>query len=1436
METQDSVDIFELQRVALEHEPIRPFDSNQTQIDSPLHNRPGDFNQCPAHQPHSEASVTINRSLSTPSSKPASSTANSHPPTSSLQQYDLYSLNSNHTIDTNPLISRRPITGKMDSADSALGDTQVVSQSIYDNLIRQNGESMTNGTFIDNGADGATLRTLHEGDSGHLDLLAEFDSTHREVNLSPENDDESSYDQSESSPIGFQPEFFPESQRFLSRTPGTAVKKIHTPGTTETPTLSRNPLAGEIESSGGIMGLSQLFKATQAPSSPLVHGHQPELVSDRPSPNVPIQQPRIFNAISSPLAYIPTKLTRDSSEPNLNYISLNESQGRRDKSLGRRLNRSADDRHDDVRSDDPLEQEFYKESSFVEKARRQRQIHEETAVQFAALSAPARSKSSSSTSRERTSPERFIQKPQQDDILVGAAGSEEETEQETEQETEHEEDIPQVPQSQQSMEEDKENYDRPPAPVEAANSAHDRLSQILEMATSQSSHMVVADEPDVVFSGRDSIGLHIRDQPSGRSSQVMVKDSQQSPPQSSPQEINIGKTQSQPDEMQLDPPPVVNFGRISPVRQSLQSSPPGSRPENVLLPPLISNSQQQQVSNGPERDFVQNTSSNERHIQSSNPKPGSLLALSQPGPGGKTSSMTSHVIETPDHQRLPISDAPMTSVPETSPTRVHSQWEVESNGDGLNNEDDDLPPMFSTETHRATHAQLFKSRALSSPIKGLQSQAQSHVLSSPSGRQRRALTEIASDCSPQADFRVGDISMEFFTADDDHFNSLVIDGSPTRPKKRRRGNQGQSFFTVEAAAAPTIPATPYLPPPKTLTPVQEGSIPESPMLPEAIHIPPTTIRKKSRLSRRTETIWEIESSPQQPMARRSSREVKSVATLQSEQPPVQVEEKDNEEPRQSVAVHDSPSVSSELTEVDFDSEDMMIPSENYTASSLPTTPVISRAAYNSDDSQVAPHQVFAIWMGHKRAYFPATCLGAPLGVSKAKYMVKLEDSAPIEVVKGAVKRLELRIGDAVKVDMHDVPKVTHIIRGLDDKLTKEELDRATKNGLYPQTDIYGHTTVILGPKQRKSLPNGGLNNSENTIKVPICRIYMDTILWNQFKDRSYTYQHQETFQEDTSHTSFEKSSLPVSPGTRFSHNVQLRSGIFSNMAFAVSYKEDDGSKIRISKLITDNGGSILHDGFTELFEPSSMNPLATPKKGLNEKGTPEGSGLRLTSMAENVGFTCLIADSYSRREKYMQALALGLPCLSGRWVEDCVAKGHALNWDIYLLPAGDSMYLHGATKSRVMTSTPASEALLSRTIATRPKLLDGHSVLIITGRGKAEEKRKAYIFLTLALGASRVERVPDLQTAKLLLESQMEASLPCSWDFVYVDDADQASARSMLTPRPKTQRIHLFHGSRKRKKSAVFTKTTPNDDPLPAKVVGNEFVCQSLILGRLYEE
>ncbi|KAJ5665295.1 uncharacterized protein N7477_007743 [Penicillium maclennaniae] len=754
----------------------------------------------------------------------------------------------------------------------------------------------------------------------------------------------------------------------------------------KTPSSSRNPLAGDLESSGGLMGLSQLFKATQAPSSPLTDVPQPDIVSDRPSPNLPIQPQRIVNNVSSPLVHSRVLFARESSELNLNYISLKESQSRRDKSLGERLTRSADN------MDDEIDQVFYKESSFVERARRQRELDNEAGAQFAALKAFARPKSDATTS-----PMNPILEALDDDPMPDVAGSEEETEQE-------EDNGPQVPQSQeapQSSEEDKENYNGPPAPVDAANIAHDRLSQALTMEGSLSRVNTMV-EPEIVHSQQGAI-LEDHDQYSGRSSQVMVKDSQQSPQPSATPKHNDQHTVDRPAPYEIQVDPTSDVDGLTPTRRSLHSSPPASRPGSRPLSRhhSLSPVKSTHLTHPPVMQPSQNASFAEnRGVNSSNP---SQQGISRPfltravsGNGEKSSSLPSRVTETPVHLRPQNNDiGRLTSIPETSPRRTEpNEWEGQSNGGEGFNEDDDLPPMYATgPPNRASQLRPSQTRALSSPIKNIQSQALPQVLSSPSGRQRRKLTDIASDLSPQVQMKFGDFG-NFFTADDEAYHELVSEGSPTRPKKKRRGNAGQNFLISDSTLT-NLPSTPRAQPPKTVARIPEWPTPREPQSRTAIHVPATMNHKAPRPSRSSENVWDIGASPQQVFRRRSkAKTIRLSFSPEKDEPQPLVAKAAIEAPARSVtAQHNQLVPSSELTDVEIEPE--MAHSDATTLQSSPTKP----PSGVPEESQIAPSQVLAVWMGQKRAYYPATCLGTPLGVSSNKYSVKFEDSLPVEVVR-----------------------------------------------------------------------------------------------------------------------------------------------------------------------------------------------------------------------------------------------------------------------------------------------------------------------------------------------------------------------------------------------------------------------------------------------------
>lgn len=1296
----------------------------------------------------------------------------------------------------------------MSSGETASGDTQVVSQSVFDSIMKQNKDSTVIEGF-DNG-DGATLRTLQEGDTGHIDLLSGFDDTHPDAIQTQEIDDQSSSKLSESSPIHYQPNLFPESQRFL----GTENRQDGR--STETPHPLRNPLAADTGSSGGVMALSQVFKATQVPSSPLVNRLQSDPMSDRPSPSIPLQNHPLADALTSPFMSMPAKLQRKSSEPQ--YISMEESQAERDRLLGQRVSRSAEH----INPEDQSDGEFDKEPSFIRRLRHQRMINEEASAQFASLSAPMRPSSRSEkddklrssphnepeTRNQSGSPRVVAQEEPHEDAVNPRGGTSEE---ETEQEEDLDRPVPSSQRPHSSAEEDKENFNDPSASNEsAAAGSHDRLAQVLAFpeTLSQLDGPLSKESADTHQYGSNQYGQ------SHRSSQsFVVKDSQQSPKtkENENHEYSPNKEQKEGQSRnhsgaQTDPRSDLEKVPSSPImKPPLRSSPPSAHRRDT---PEIENSfdfankQPEDIPDRPPR---------RRHTS----KSASQKLLDATGPLDTSSSVISQIAETPADRR-PNSSRDMAvapSIPETSPNRWQGQtFPSEGNGEAQSPEDDDLPPMYPPSERASQSRPSDAQRSLLAARKALNAD----ILSSPSGRQRRALTEIAADLSPQTGYNNYNVDIGILTADDQEFSSMVA-ASPIPPRKKRRRNIGRSVF----ASDPVLPMKSLTAKDESADAQPETIEEEEPGPEEPATTTETTPRASSNPLKRDSFVSQVVA--QQSSVRRVGRPPNSSKRRGRGRPPGSTRK---HPPTDTVAVviHNSQSFSSSRSPSVADQSPMD------TSVDVPDTDF---GPSGPDGSQILLNQVIGVWSGSKRAYYPGTCFGAPAGITPSRYLVKFEDSGAVEVPMSAVKRLELHIGDGVKVDMPDVPKITHIIRGFSNKLSPQDFDNQVARGKIPITDIYGHSTVILGPKQRKSLPGGGLAGPESVISVPLSKIYMDTILFNQLKDREFIY-NSETVSESVRRTPSERHSTPTSPSTRLARNIHPFTGLFSGMAFAVSYVENENAKSRITRLVLENGGRILKDGFNELFEYTANVPLA---ESSDPNSTPTSEPFHLASAAEEIGFACLIADKHSRREKYMQALALNLPCISGRWVDDCAAQSRVLDWGMYLLPAGESLYLDGATKSRLLNPVPAQSSRLSDTIAGRPNLLNGQSVLLVMGKGRAEEKRKAYIFLTYALGASKVERVFDLKSARTVLEQQAASGVDRDWDWISVDDDEQDAAQAMiLGGSDEPQKPQPARRGRKRKRPGpVGSRDCVPSVNTKARIMGNEFLCQSLILGRLFE-
>jgi hypothetical protein len=295
-------------------------------------------------------------------------------------------------------------------------------------------------------------------------------------------------------------------------------------------------------------------------------------------------------------------------------------------------------------------------------------------------------------------------------------------------------------------------------------------------------------------------------------------------------------------------------------------------------------------------------------------------------------------------------------------------------------------------------------------------------------------------------------------------------------------------------------------------------------------------------------------------------------------------------------------------------------------------------------------------------------------------------------------------------------------------------------------------------------------------------------------------------------SSIDPLSLPHPPP---SNSIQRKQAtkLFANMAFAVSYVNQQDEKDIVSAAIAEKGGWILEDGFDILFEPGPASK-SRPRSGIMDH-------LTISAAARPTGFVALIADDHSRRVKYMQALALGLPCISGRWILECISKDEIVDWAAYLLCAGRSSFLGNAIRSRTLQPYSATETTFSENFAVRNQFLEGKSVLAVTGKGSAAEKRQHYLFLMRVLGPSRLEQVADLKQArKVLLESQH------SWDLVYVGDNEKHTTEALFSQAPSASAA-----SKKRKKGPTPSATEPA--PEKVRIISDEVVIQSLILGQL---
>lgn len=1324
----------------------------------------------------------------------------------------------------------------LSSGSQSQGDTQPVSQWVYEEFTSggtaqraTRGSSDPNGNTLNDQDDAS--QSIQQGQTGHVDLLGIFEQPSRVgLNDSVEEDRVGVEIDPLSQGSGLHSDILAESRAFQQpRTPASQSKKRKRGSEVQfqqaqTPGLPANPFAGHVSDSEGLMDPSQLFRATQALTSPLTNTVPSDGLSERPSPDIHnLPRPLTAATSSSPTRSSRSGLVRAVTEPQTVYISMKESQEARE-----RLQQAmkAEQQHLlDEFSDDG----FGSADTQLRRRLKQKRINMEARAQFAGVTArpelaasgrgrgrrgrtmtPPSKTHIRGNGKEASAPVLISDNTPPEDVQGNV--TEDETEREDDMDVSDEDEVDEL------CEDNKENVEVPMT----VSRAHYSTSQVVSSQPTPSHRRL----------RKRKAGSQNQKATISRSSPEILRS------QSAPRRTGEGTQIDAVADSQPSQP--LAHSKPSPAGSKLPDSPKPQSPldARILVPQSQSSVFSKASSPSDTRVQVQvekalshGVTNNSPKLRNSQGKGGNNGHRMQTGTGAgegvapelsqiERSSDAQPALEHPDQRnRPPSTNAREFRSPEKHRIIGRASVSQESPDDSnvvstsRNTPKSASQPIFNCSiaeqsrpsTPFETAQEHLSPSSLKSSGKRLRQKSQSQQGSPARSKRPRTIGEIVADPSPPDELVDIDVNINILSNEDVEFQRTVSGSSPIGPaSKRRRGGRGTALPIVESETTKilTLPPSP-LPPPSSavsaITPIPTSS--------EADIRSPATSISTRRLSKRQEN-QSLNAGVRPSLDPRSAA---ASATVPKPGGDHSVTELKN--PTPSVQHQD-------------------VPAPHSMVEGFNRQPV------------TAPNRVFAHFNGTTPAYHPATCLQV-FGGDDPRYTVRFDDGTVDTITAYSIKRLELKQGDLVKVDIPGSRNKLYVVEGMRDQQrpasppdpatpSRRGSAISTNDPAFPEVDIHGFATVLVSPKQRGSINE---NPSENPpIAVPIAQLYLTQTMWASFKDRLYTHISIKSQTLTGLQTPSERPSTPSTPSSRTrraktSALAQSRpmtatsshgsAGIFRNMAFSITNVDRSEDSERTKSHISANGGTILEKGFDELFHIPPLTRTTAPKEAHDE------TLFELTPAARSLGFTCLLADRYCRRAKFVQALALGIPCLATRWITDCAAKQQLLPWEPYLLPSGESSFLGGAVRSRILQPFPTATATLSGIIGNRPRMLENSSVLLIMEKGQ-EETMRQHPLITHALGASKIARAINEDAAAKAVSDASALGEP--WDWVFSYDKEKAVE----------ERLFGTNQTRKKRKRGcegeALDVAERREKRGKTKVVGNEFVIQSLILGMLIEE
>ncbi|KAF1968729.1 hypothetical protein BU23DRAFT_540717 [Bimuria novae-zelandiae CBS 107.79] len=713
----------------------------------------------------------------------------------------------------------------------------------------------------------------------------------------------------------------------------------------------------------------------------------------------------------------------------------------------------------------------------------------------------------------------------------------------------------------------------------------------------------------------------------------------------------------------------------------------------------------------------------------------------------------------------------------------------------------------------------------------------------PAPTKRTSLLDIANLPDTQRSVNLDELDIPQLSVDedsDDPLNAIMAQNAPSHPRKKRRTTYSTKKAirdqvkdtdplsdALSSSPQPDVSYTPGWSPPTTQDRGARGAQAAARALNEARVTQSATLKSKSPFKL---------AQPQTPR----SGALKPVNKALLSKSPGKTSSKGSRQDRDEEPTTPSRSTGIDHADIEMhdagrlDTENEPVQDAEINDVEQDITPATDEFVDNPSGERPLPNRVFAYWPG--KGYYPATCIGR---VDTHRLRVRYDDGQVNTLEATQVRALDLRARDQVKIDITGMKKFTYIVIGFKDKVNLE--DPALE---YPVTNRHGYATIVLEQKVRDSLPAGASTQPKEHVDVPVDNIYLTTQLWGRIKDRTFQYKPGATPDSRVATPKTVESAIPVATTLRKSttrpsllrdstvrassiaSSTRSSGNVFSNMAFAITSTSEAINRDGLSKLITSNGGLLVDDGFHELFDTDSYD---APASSASSAKAPPSSmhGLQLKRENEDLHFVALISESFSRKPKFIQALALNIPCLHLRWVHDSIAAGHALPFPKYLLPAGVSTFLDpaGVVRSRDMPiyDPTADDVTFAQMVKDRKLFFRGQSILIVT----EQQEQEPYIFLTHAMGAAEVGQCTDLDEAKDSVESG-------AWDWVYMDLKKQDLSSAAVTFLGKGKSKKRKRNSDVVKSEALVRHGTVGNKTV--RVACSEFVIQSVILGALIEE